>query len=1049
MTSTINRTVTAVFLLIAASIISSCDSDFYLSESETAAYAAPFTSESGANNLIQNSILDTTSQDPNRSLRITFNNSTMPPTIQSMNLAPLLRSYTNYGLMEQFNHQINLDRLNAEMTHQVETWIQKELQLYMGDNNADVQLTSLDSVTVTVMKKPSFIFHPDRNSIEFYVAVNIEIVGTLRVDALDWFTNWISGGINGTYPIQVDIQNLGLKGEANLANSYEDASGITLNILPAPGTVVVSDGQSATSPMPQKVRDGVRDVLNYQFGRPLNQSFVQNYNYFSLSSLGISADKSLQYTYNVKPNTSRPMVHLLARGLDGKVYHIQRTEGTEGVIAAAKPFNLDVPVQSEPALIASSNDQLEAATATTYGTLAYAHYRDSTWVNQIVFSAGTTGGYKGKPALIATAPGQIMLVSATGSGNLYMLNRLNGQWGSPNIVPMIRTGISGPLRDPTAVQAGNKIVITAVDGANHLIAIVYDMESNVWGTSVILPTHLIQYAPSTVATGNGQVDSVYASSGVLYHIRFVVQAANFVSGVAASGITVNGKELQIIGLSTNASPSIACSGPQQLELVARSTDNRLYNTRYLGPWSPAGVIDGRTIYQGWQPWTDLNGNFAGSLTFELMNGFSLASTRTGKLAVEGITQPSALDKSNDQFIFHNSYDVERFGPQPWKTVLWRGYEQVGTQRFVGQPAVAVTERNGLLDYANTKAVVQGGRVSDKDTSLISSFAATSLIVEPAVDPVVVSSLPGQIDLIDIVGSGNIQHIRRTDRGTSQIYNVPMPSGVLITRQPAVVGYGNGFLDMVAVSSTGSLYHWRFRNSVWSAPVQISGTILGKPILINFGSAQLDLIALGTDRRPYFWTYSNGSWSNFWRVPTNVVVDERYFSSLSFSSWGDGSIDIGLVEYQTEALYYGRLNASQLYNGTPFGEAFKKVGGYLIDVPVITALSPFKINVLAVGTDHRVYSTLTSKVQQSQLNPLGIVWSGYLPIGNSSLLKIGGVLKFGPNELTAVGTDGSGGLETSRYNGFTWAQFQSVLSQSSVSSPVASTNYRAAATDYSN
>ena len=1049
MRSTINRIITAVCLLVAASLISSCDSDFYLSESETAAYAAPFSSESGANNLIQDSIVDTTSQDPNRSLRITFNNSTTPPTIQSMNLAPLLRSYTNYGLMEQFNHQINLDRLNAEMTHQVETWIQKELQLYMGDNNAAVQLTGLNSVTVTVMKKPSFIFHPDRSSIEFHTVVSIEIIGALHVDALDWFTNWISGGINGTYPIQVDIQNIELNGDATLANSYEDAGEISLHMLPAVGTVAVSDGPSATSPMPQKVRDGVRDVLSYQFARPLNQKFVQNYNYFSIQGLGISTDKSLQYIYNVKPNTARPMIHLLARGLDGKVYHIQRIEGSQGPIASAKPFNLDIPVQSEPALIASSNDQLEAATAMTYGTLAYAHYRDSTWGNQVVFSAGNTGGYKGKPALVATAPGQVMLVSATVSGNLYVLTRLNGQWGSPYIVPMVRSGVIAPFRDPTAVQAGNKIVITAVDGASHLIAIAYDLESNAWGTSVILPTHAIQYVPSTSASGNGQIDAVYASTGALYHIRFTVQAANFVAGVPTTGISISGSELSIAGLKTNASPVIACSGPQQLELVARGADNRLYHARYLGPWSPAGVIDGRTIYQGWQPWTDLNGNFAGSLTFESMNGFSLASTRTGKLAVEAIVQPSAIDKATDQFVFHNSYDVERFGPQPWKTVLWRGYEQVGTQRFIGQPAVVVTERNAIVDYANTSGTVLGGRISDKDTTAISSFAATPLSVKSPVDPVIVSSIAGQIDLIDIVGSGYIQHVRRTERGTSQTYTVPMPSGVLITRQPSVVGYGNGALDMVAASSTGSLYHWRFRNSIWSSPIQISGSVVGEPILINFGNAQLDLVALGTDRRPYFWTYSNGSWSSFWRVPTSVVVDERYFSSLSVSSWGDGSAEMALVEYQTGALYHGRVLASQLYNGTPFGEAFKKIGGVLIDAPILTALSPYKISVLAIGTDHRVYSASTYKVQQSQLNPLGLVWSGYTAVGGSSLVKVGDVLKLGPNELTAIGLNGSGGLAISRYDGFTWEQFQPVLSQSAVALPPAWTNYRAAVSDYSN
>jgi len=276
----------------------------------------------------------------------------------------------------------------------------------------------------------------------------------------------------------------------------------------------------------------------------------------------------------------------------------------------------------------------------------------------------------------------------------------------------------------------------------------------------------------------------------------------------------------------------------------------------------------------------------------------------------------------------------------------------------------------------------------------------------------------------------------------------MPTGTLITRQPAVVGYGNGALEMVAAASNGSLYHWRFLNGAWSKPVQVDGNILGRPLLVNFGSGQLMLVALGTDRRPYFWSYANGTWSNFWRVPTNLVVDERYISSLAVSSWGDGTVDLGFVEYQTGALFHGRLNASIL-SGIPIGEAFTRVGGALIDIPVVTALSPSRINVLAVGTDRRVYSAWTSAVQSSQFNPIGIVWSGYMAAGASTGVRVGGVLKLGSGELVAVGTDLGGHIEISRYNGFTWRQFKQAVSQDTSTVPLASPLYRPATSNYSN
>src|SRR5215468_1632942 len=160
LTTKITHAVIGLGLFAAICLNAGCGSDFYLSESEAAAYAAPFTSEAGANLLFADSIVDPTGQDPNRTLRITFDNTVSPPVIQSTNLAQMLRSYTNYGLMEGVNHQIQIDRLTSQLQTQASNWIQNELKLYTGVNGAGVQLSKLNTITLSFVTKPSFVFHP-------------------------------------------------------------------------------------------------------------------------------------------------------------------------------------------------------------------------------------------------------------------------------------------------------------------------------------------------------------------------------------------------------------------------------------------------------------------------------------------------------------------------------------------------------------------------------------------------------------------------------------------------------------------------------------------------------------------------------------------------------------------------------------------------------------------------------------------------------------------------------------------------------------------------
>jgi hypothetical protein len=549
----------------------------------------------------------------------------------------------------------------------------------------------------------------------------------------------------------------------------------------------------------------------------------------------------------------------------------------------------------------------------------------------------------------------------------------------------------------------------------------------------------VSYAPTAAASGNGRVDVVYAgASGAPYHRILDIQTGRFQPNVGQSGISIVGTETNIGG-TINAAPVLLCSSYKQLELIGRGTDNRLYHNHFVGPSSPTGWVDGRWINQGWYGWGDVNGYFAGNLPASdgKMTSFAAAVTRTGTIVSTSIAKPSVLDNNTQQLLYYNTYNSERFGVQPWKTVLWRGYDQAGQQRFVGRPAMAATDRNFALAYIDRNLTAQSARLTESnDTSFIGVENTIQAGFSTPVDPVMVSSVAGQSDTVLVGSDGRLRHIRRGDRTSGSTFVFPAPANQLIRAQPALVGYGNGQLEMVAVGQNGALFHWRYQNGSWTSATQLSGTVLSQPILMHLGAGQLATLAVGTDQRLYLWYFSNGVWASPRQMTTSFLINPVLFGPMAASSWGEGSIDLALVEAQTGVLYPGRLGAGSITNasfsvGMTPGSAFTSLGGNVIDTPVLTALSPTRINVLDVGTDHAVYSrwsTADTSVPFVAGQSPPIVWGGYHYLGGQNLL-LGGVVKTGSDDLTAVGIDADGRLLLSRYCGSKWMQYQPVIGQS--------------------
>src|SRR5205085_2722641 len=323
-----------VVLLAALTFAASgCDQDFYLSESESAAYTGLFADESSANNFIGTSL-------PGQTLDIQFDNSSQPPTIRSTNLVTLMRNYTTLGIVEGVNQQVQLDRLNTQLQTQLERYIRSKLQIYQGINNAGVRLTQLTSVQINFRNRPTFAFHPERQSIAFNLTVNLTINGTIQVDALDPVTNFIFN-VNGTYPLIISVNNLNLSGEAVLSTPFADAAEIGFNLTPTPGTISVIDGGSSSAP--GVVKDGVASLIRQQLSQPLRENFKQRYTYFAMTGLGLTQATAqtpgkLIYTYQARPESARPMMHVVARAADGKLYHLRKTEGGPSLINTVQPF---------------------------------------------------------------------------------------------------------------------------------------------------------------------------------------------------------------------------------------------------------------------------------------------------------------------------------------------------------------------------------------------------------------------------------------------------------------------------------------------------------------------------------------------------------------------------------------------------------------------------------------------------------------------------------------------------------------------------------------
>ncbi|MEO6393503.1 MAG: hypothetical protein ABIP75_16760, partial [Pyrinomonadaceae bacterium] len=241
-------------LLSVAIVFTSCDNDFFLSEKEFYAIRWQFADQTAANQL--------TSGVQGQLLRITFNNSVSPPRIQSTNLAALIRgSMAPLAILEGYpNNSFRIDRVSGEIESQFDNWLSAQLRLYSGVNNAQVRLERVEELRVQFVTNPAFTY--SGNKIIFNTTLQMTGDCQIRVDALDPVVNFLFGGVNGTWDVSIDVNNLQLQGELTTDQAGDqrsgDASNLKFKLVPTVGSVTVRDRGAV---VPATVKNGIRDAV--------------------------------------------------------------------------------------------------------------------------------------------------------------------------------------------------------------------------------------------------------------------------------------------------------------------------------------------------------------------------------------------------------------------------------------------------------------------------------------------------------------------------------------------------------------------------------------------------------------------------------------------------------------------------------------------------------------------------------------------------------------------------------------------------------------------
>jgi hypothetical protein len=994
-------------LCLALWALAGCSSGFYLSESEVAAYRANLRTAASATELLDN-LRDLP-------VEVEFEPSAPDLRIRRSNLLDVLRAIPELWFAEQVFGQIRLERLSRQIEEEVQVWLGDRVGLVRNGSDTPAGLKRLERATVRFLAPPAVEYRAAEQRIRIDLRLALSLAATIEVRDPGGIVGALVGWAvpDGVFPITIAVNDLALGIDAHLSAPLAAAGQVRLRVVPRARQIEVR------GTAPDDVKEGVRRLVAERLSPTLEASRLLRFDYFSLANLRLvpaataAGDPELQVTYRVRPEGAEPVLDVVIRGDDNALHHARRHGGVWGAFTAVP---LSQPIAADPALVASGPDRLELVAVATNGDIhhatRHASARGSEW--EVSGPRGIAGLVytPTRPVLLATAPGQLEVIAIAAGGSIRHLRRLDGRWHPEQFIdhgPAI-----APLRDVAGAQAGSQLVVLYADARDRLFGSIFDLERGAWSEPFLLQDR-VRHAAAIAPCTDGQLDVVYVAEPspgrTVVHHRVLA-----VSPTVTGGLATMSAATEIAG-PLDATPTLVCSGYRQLELLGR-TGTRLVHNRFLGPFSA-----GAARREGWQGWEEVRDALTGTLFDGRVDApVAAASTRTGHLhvVVRGQATPRPL--------FHNSRDTFRDWRTPPKAVHWRGFERVAARRFVGRPALALRQRQVEAATMGVDGRLWHGALTDADAVRLAPVNE-SLVYYP-VEPVVLPSAPGIVDFVALRPDGRLAHHRRLTGGHDRPMALlpPPPAGSGATAPPAAVAVG-GQLEVVARGADRALYHWRFRRGVWEPPARIGGDVLSAPILASTGAGRLLVLALGQDRRLYRWHFAGGQWSGWSPVPGDFPIAPLFFAPPAAVSRGDGGLDLVVVEDGTGRMFHTWLHPDTPVRPTPVTgppNAFVELGGDAVDVPVLAAAGPDRLQLLAVFRDGRLYTSeaappppagpaLTPVRPTGPLLPAGrpsLAWQDFRWLGPGPLL--GSVVRLDDDELVAAAADRQGRLYVSRF-----------------------------------
>jgi hypothetical protein len=345
------------------------------------------------------------------------------------------------------------------------------------------------------------------------------------------------------------------------------------------------------------------------------------------------------------------------------------------------------------------------------------------------------------------------------------------------------------------------------------------------------------------------------------------------------------------------------------------------------------------------------------------------------------------------------------------------FQRIVAVRFTGTPALALSDRQ--VEIAGVADDGYLWRTALTDDGVVQFTRLADALMRFPGDPVVVSSGPGALEFLFLHPQGRIGHVRRAGRAQATVHGPALPPGRSAVLTVAATSSGIGQLEAAVVTDDRAIYHWRYRSGSWEPPTRIGGPVISAPILAYVEAGQLELLAVGQDQRLYRAQFASGQWTIFRQIPGDFHVNAVLFGPQGAASWGDGRLDLLVVEDRTGRLFHTRMTASDAPTLLPPVvprpmATFQSLGGQAGDIPLLHALGPTQLTVVVRFSDGRLHENSTTPPSLMTVTS-GLPWRGFERVSRGLLL--GGVAHLGDREYLAVAADPSGDVHVSRFSGW--------------------------------